>query len=187
MMKRFVCLALLLALFFAAGLSQDRFTSQSPKKVVAEYWAAESSGKRVSYTGWREARSFYASPGPYPSQREVMVIYGDSSIWEPRVKDDSAEVTVGVNIAGKVDSKLRFTSQKSTASKAGVSYHLVKQMANGENSSSEWKLDKPDPLFWLNVSSAISYVKSMRAHTNSPMLRRNADKSLTELAKYAHR
>jgi hypothetical protein len=188
--------ALMVAISVTPEWSQASTTTNSradsAKQVMIDYWAMETNGGRLTGTGWKKASSFFLHSSPQPAHLEIAVVYDDSAVWNPVIRGDSADVIIGVRKAGKIDSELKYTESRSSATKQGVSFHLVRGNAMGESSESaaerprsvapEWKLDRPSAVIWLNLTTAVHYVSDQLNQAKDPLIRGNAARTLRTLS-----
>jgi len=78
----------------------------------------ETNGGRLSSQAGVLQKALYAHPGRYP-RRNKYLLFMENLRMGPRLKGESAEVTVGINLAGKIDPSLRFTPRTGHALERG--------------------------------------------------------------------
>lgn len=162
-----------------------RKDTKLPKQVLENYWTMETRGGRLTTAGWSEANAGAVRAASRPSRLHIIVIYGNSSVWDPVIKGKSADVTVGVQRAGEIDAELKYTPIHSENIKEGIVFHLALVEQHGTaavpSGATEWKLEQPSEVVWLSIPSAIRYLSDQRDSTTSLMLRRNAEESIKTL------
>lgn len=155
---------------------------------VQDYWQYETEGGRLTNEGWRAADIFFAHPIPPPRERTIYIIgyYGVGGGDLPVIKNmekpsadrraiSQVQVSTG-NAIGKLDSTLRFLP--STSLGWNMTCDLVLT-----NKHPAWKFrDEGSPVF-IGVPTAILYVTLMRDKATNPVVRKNADATLTALEK----
>lgn len=186
----------LLILIFSIAMAEppatmSTATQSSAKQFMIDYWTMETNGGRLTEAGWKRASSFFLHSIPRPAHLDIAVVYDDSAVWNPLMRGDYADVTVGVRMAGQIDSELKYSESRSKSIKQGVAFHLIRGDAKDQLSKSasgaaktkrsEWKLDHPSGVIWLNLSTAIRYVSDQVNQTNDPILKKNAANTLRKL------
>jgi hypothetical protein len=161
-MIRTVSKSLIWLMLCGAAYTQKECT---PQQVASDYWKMEVGGGRLTADGWNKASAFFLHPAGTPTTRpKIMVIWPDYSVWQPVVKGDKADVTVGLSIVGQIDPSLRFTRSRSEAAKQGVVLHLFQERPSGNSQQAiQWKLDEPAPTIWLTLEAAKKYASGVAA------------------------
>jgi hypothetical protein len=176
-------------------------SGRSPKEVITLLWMMGTQGELLTQKGWNEAsESFFTKPAP-PSGNKIIFIRSNGwpLPWGKTI-GNTAEIDIGYGDAGQIDSSLRYTPPKPTrAIKTGVFYRLVYVRThwtqrsfhkNGKMEEKEmigpmeWQIDGSPEQPWTTVNTAIRYVLEVRDKTNNPVIRRNADRTITELLKW---
>ena len=164
--------------FFAEGLAEDYKLGEAPRQpeslpwdgtvqVFTDHWSAEFNS-RISDT------------------EVIVVVY-----------------MIGGHEPGLIDQRLRYTPPKPTNEyKSGLGYRLVltpnfianygldektKQLKLAEKKevpgSTKWMIEGPPAPPFATVTAAIRYVLEMSRKTTDPVVKKNADETLTELLK----
>jgi hypothetical protein len=129
---------------------------------------------------------------PSPGNGLILVVSNSWSVNGESVKRNSAEVIVGFEDAGRIDSLLRYTPPKETgALKSGqlfrlemASSHWQTYELDGKTVTKEmtgppgWQITDPQGVPWTTVNTAVRYVLEMRNKTRNPTIKKNADKTL---------
>jgi hypothetical protein len=171
--------------------------TRSPKQVVEEYWRLETSGGRLTAEGWDQAGRFFVRRSPIPSERVIIVVGQDYSVWDPVISNGMAEVAVGFHDSCKcnLDPQLRLVPSKTIhAIKTSVKFKLVLAPRHWETDSQgravreiegtpEWRIDaySTNSPIWLTVDAAIRYLTEVRDKIKDPTMKTNADASLEKL------
>lgn len=212
-MKRLFSYAMVLFLIVTARASAQRHLPPptSPEDIINRLWTMATTGELLTPKGMGEASAFYLHPAAPPTNKSFSVVsnfWGAASLVETRSKSDTAEVIVGYEPAGNIDSALRYTPPPpSRAMKFGVEYHLSFAPTHSTESILEksgsvrqkngyiaptwkikstktvtgppaWFIDGPQQAPFATVNAAIRYVLEMRGITKNPAIKRNADQTL---------
>ncbi len=142
-----VSLLLIVGALGAYGQSETK-EAKSPREVVEEFWKLETQGRRLTPEGWRKAAIFFVHPGSPPQKKTLAVISGRNkySVDERWIKGDRAEIWNGCIDLGRIDDALRYTPPDPRYDKAVVSY---------QSGPLAWRIENPEPIFWLTVETAI--------------------------------
>ena len=191
-----MALIILAAVITRSGAALEG-SANSPSETVEELWILASAGELLTPEGWQNVSGFFTEPLP-PHKSDVLVV---SNHWGPAGRPDvsghDTVVSVGCWEWGIIDAALRFTpAPKTTAVKEGRGYDLVfapqhfrtfkngKLVEDGTNPlDNRWQITKPLDMPFTTVNTAIRYVLEKRNKTSDPVIRQNADKTLTELMK----
>jgi hypothetical protein len=195
---RFFCAVTLITLVSLVAVSVSPQladgSTKSPKAVVEEFWKMETDGQRLTTEGWRGADSFFVRPVIPPVKRHIIVIDKDYSVWDPVVKDDTAEVMIGISPPlWNIDSQMRishFPARDET--KSGVAIKLIRsskywhfgpdgRTLKEESGEPEWRIAEPAMSIWLTVDAAIRYATQMRDSSKDPVTKKNATQTLRVL------
>lgn len=196
-------LILLSALVFsfvavAAPLQVPQGRPKAPRTVVTEFWKLETEGGRLTPEGWSKSNVFFVRSTAPPAKRKILVIDRDFSVWDPVIKGNAAEVIVGVHGICEINSDLRFSRwPPSPTGKDGAFWKLVltdKHWEPGKDGRAprkvpgapEWRIDNAGSggsanETWLTAETAIRYVIQMHDRTTNPVVRQNADRTLSIL------
>ncbi|MGO9453841.1 MAG: hypothetical protein ACLQDV_22735 [Candidatus Binataceae bacterium] len=153
-------------------------------------------GDLLTAKGWEKTSGFYVQTGPPPENSSFQVMSNDWAAGPITVRGESADVGVGYIAAGKIDSMLRYTPPpRIPYMKTGIMYHLtlvpgynVMYGSDGKTIVSKkpsgtrgWQIEGPRGMPWTTVNTAVRYVLEMREKTTDPVVRKNADETLTKL------
>lgn len=189
-----VSLFLMVPVFEVCGQSGTNET-KSPKQVVAEFWKFETEGGRLTREGWYKAGPFFVRPDRPTEKKTIAVISAKYkySVDERWVKGNQAEIANECVYLGRIDDLLRYRPPDSRYDKTEVLHHLVLTDKHWEfesdgNTEKEvggppaWRIENPEPLLWVTVDTAVRYVTQIRDKTTDPVIKKNADQTLTKLA-----
>ncbi len=171
--------------------------------MVEEFWKLETDGGRLTPEGWNKANAFFVRSTTPPTKRIILVIDKDFSVWDPVVKGNTADVIVGVHGICEINSELRSSRWPPAATgKDGAFWKLVLTNKHWElgtdgnaarevTGSAEWRIDSAGSggtgnEIWLTVGAAIRYVTQMRDKTTNPVVKQNADRTLSILKRHLH-
>lgn len=166
----------------------------SPKEVVERFWKMETQGGRLGPEGWRAAASYFATTVEFPKERSIGVVSNHFSVWDAMIRDNSAEVTVGVGgLMWKIDPEMRVHTW-SDQIKGFISYKLVltdrhsgiasDRKASDVNTPREWRIEKEPTTIFLTLNTAIKYLTQVRDSTDDPAIKKNAEQSIAELKRH---
>jgi hypothetical protein len=151
----------------------------------------------LTLEGWQDVSGLFTEPLP-PPKKVILVV---SNHWGPAgrpvVNGHDTVVSVGCWEWGTIDAALRFTpAPKTTAIKEGRGYHLMfapphfRELKNGKLVQGEatgkyetWQIAHPIDAPFTTVNTAIRYVLEKREKATDPVIKQNAEKTLTELMK----
>jgi len=172
-------------------------STTSPTGTVEELWMMAAAGELLTPEGWREASALFAQPLPPPKPGITVV----SNLWGvgPPKKFAGTDnvVLVGCWHWGTIDAALRFIQAPKTDDiKEWEGYSLVfapehfRTIENGKLVQHEqtgkyksWQIAHPLDVPFTTVNTAIRYVLEKREKTTDPVVKQNADKTLTALMK----
>jgi hypothetical protein len=189
-MKKLAIIGLILSLVTVAR-SRNAHT-ESPKEVVERFWHFETEGGRLTPEGWKSAATFFVKLGPPPLKKKILVVYPDFAVSEATVEGDTASVIVNVLPQGEVTSDLRLLPSRSY--KEGLFYHLTltgTHWGSGPkgdeaaelHDSPQWRIEGSGAIIWLSPAAAVRYVAELKAKSTDPTIEKNADETLSQLAK----
>lgn len=174
--------------------------TQSPKQVVDEYWKFETEGGRLTPEGWRKAQIFFVRSGPLPPEKNIGVVSertkAKCSTDERSVSESRATIVNDCFNLGRIDELLHYTAPDPRYEKTtGIVHNLLltdKHWEVGPDGTTEkevtgplaWRIQNPEPFFWLTVSAAIRYVERAKTETKDPKIKSNAEQTLAALAKF---
>ncbi len=190
-------IAILLLCGTIVGQQSSACQAKSPRDAVDQFWRMATRGEFLAKDGWKKESVFFAEP----SSTRGDVAYVASDYWEINdvtVTGNKAEVTVGFDPAGQVDSRFRYTRPRQTdAIKQAMVYrltcapthHVDYYVVEGSDLKPHkivegppaWQFDGTPKYVYATVNSAIRYVLEAERTTKDPTIRKNADESLTKL------
>jgi hypothetical protein len=184
---------------------------KSPQQVVEELWKTATQGTLLTPEGWDKTTRGFADhpvpspgstvvPNPLSSPRPVLVTSNDWGVLDCTISGNSAKVTVEYYDAGRIDPLLRYSPGKDSGpmGKTAMLFTLVfapvryPSYTSGGNvlrvdkimtGPAAWQIEKTPAFRWTTVNTAIRYVLEMRAKTNNPAIKKNADETLEKLLK----
>jgi hypothetical protein len=152
-------------------------------------------GELLTDDGWRRVSGMFAKQVPSPGNGLIQIVSNSWAVNGESVRGDSAEVIVGFEDAGHIDSLLRYTPRKETgAFKSGQLFHLKMAPSHwqtyepdGKTVAKEmigppgWQITDPQGVPWTTVNTAVRYVLEMQRNTSNSTIKKNADETLSEL------
>jgi hypothetical protein len=196
-----VLVLLLIAALIPVSGQVSTGPQRSPSKLIEEFWNIETSGGRLTSEGLYSTSRFFIRSGLSAGWKVVNVTRNGSSdfIEETARTPTWTEVSVTTDGLGQIDSLLRFTPSP-TRGPQGVmilkgpvlTFDLVlsgKQWKVNRDGGRElesvvplqWLITCGGDTAWINLDTAIVYVKDIAAKTKDPIIRRNAGKTLQRL------
>lgn len=157
--------------------------SESPKATVDDFLAAVMQGGLQTANGWEQANGFFAHRNSVPDGKLMTVIGADYSTQLAWVRGNHAEVVVTYRELGQIDSFLRYQLMASTR-RIIARYELIR-MGSGTASAAQgtsprqWRLQNIQRAFWTGLPGAVRYVSEAKANANSPLIKKNADITLS--------
>ena len=200
MLPRFLTLLLMGAIFQCFGQAPTS-PQKAPSKVIEEFWNVETGGGRLTPDGWYGASRFFIRSGLFPGRKVINVIRnGHANTIEETARTATwAEVSVTTDRLGEIDPSMRF-SPSMTRGPGGVTllkgpvltFDLVlteKQWKLNKDGSREkesvvplqWLITCDGDNTWVNLDTAIAYVRGVQSKTKDPVLRRNTGITLRRL------
>jgi hypothetical protein len=198
-MKRPLILAIVLAFSVIAVWAQvpPELPTESAKDVVERLWCMATSGYLLTSTGWNSVSKLFVQPDVRPASKDIVVM---SNYWGVSEKRESAtsskaDILTEYEEVGRLDSALRFTTKlHSSDGKTWMAYHVALTTihipvlkADGKTVEREiagpvqWRIQGHPDFAWTTVNTAICYVIEMRAKTNDPVIKKNANDSIAIL------
>lgn len=172
--------------YIAVTVRAQQHAIVPPKTVIENYLRMAESGLLLSDDGWREAGKLFIHPSP-PADDRIVVVTERGNINESWTKGERAEEAVsGYDFLGRMDSTLKFVSApKSSFYKTTILYHLVlvEGDLNGKDGK-QWRIENPQGPRWVTVSGLVQYLAEKKKTTKDPILRRQAEETLSILKKY---
>lgn len=195
-MNKYVGLGLMLAFCIPLAKAQSLSPgAKSPREIVDELWTMATRGELLSVDGLKKAP--FSNPTPVTNNKVVRVV---SNYWGPAYQlhsdQQTAEIAVGYTDMGTIDSELRYTAPpKTDAIKTALTYRLMTVPAyaviyahDGKTILSKkatgflvWQIEGSPEAPWTTVNTAIRYVLEVRAKSENPSIRKNADQTLAKL------
>lgn len=192
--------AALIVLFgVIACAAQVHKSQRTPTElVIRRYEKFIADGSLLTPEGWKRASKLFDTSDPYPQNGEIWVVSTGGLVGEDWVRGDRAQVETKWNDTfGTIDSSLRLKPPGPRDSiMMGEIFSLVfihqpsGTKGTGEAPKpavlGEWKIDGPWRMRTATIPVAIRYVTEMRDHSNDPVIRRNADKTIAALKRLGH-
>jgi hypothetical protein len=180
-----------------------RVGSKAPQEIIQQLWMDATAGALFTDYGINEASGLFQHPEDAGRNKPLRVYSNYWAVWPQRIKGDTAEVEVGYEPLGEIDAKLRFKPAPADGpciTKYGILYHLslvptyfTVFLTDGKKTTGmqkkptgevAWQITDPRDFRWTTVNTAIRYVLEKRQKTKDPVIRANADKTVTVLLKY---
>jgi hypothetical protein len=175
-------------------------SGRSPQDVVTLYWLMGTRGELLTKKGWDEASELlFTRPAPQSSNKIISIRANEWSLpWKnAKITSNTAELIIGYDDRGQIDSELRYIPPKPThLVKTGMIYHLVyvrtywtqrsfdqrgKMEERKMTGPMEWQIDGSPEQPWTTVNTAIRYVLEARGKIKDPVIKKNADQTITKL------
>jgi hypothetical protein len=188
----------MILLLCSATLAQQPSGCQGkePREVVEKYWRAATRGEFLSKDGWAKQAGFF-SGSPSPNSGVIYVISDDWEVGPVTATGNRAQVIVDVEPEGQIDSSLHYTAPSRTdAVKQGTLNRLTCaptrytdfKVENNEltpnktvEGPSAWQLEGSPKDVLATVNAAIRHVLEIQRTTKDPLIRKNADETLSQL------
>jgi hypothetical protein len=167
-----------------------------PKEVVEQYWGMGVRGELLTPEGWEASSGLFTKPNPIPQDSSLDVYSNDYGVDPATITGNTAVVTVGFANVGRVDSALRYTPPPKTQFyKTALVFRLAltplyirmfgpdgkTEIERKPTGNSGWKISETFPRPWTTVNTAIRFVLESRNKINDPVIKKNADETLTKL------
>jgi hypothetical protein len=202
MLIRLTSIVILSALVGFAQTPEPLSSGRSPQDVVTLYWLMGTRGDLLKKKGWDEASELlFTRPAPQPGNKIISIRANEWSLpWKnAKITSNTAELIIGYDDRGQIDSELRYMPPKPThLVKTGMIYHLVYVRTHWTQRSSdqrgkmeerkrtgpmEWQIDGSPEQPWTTVNTAIRYVLEAREKVRDPVIKQNADQTISKLLK----
>lgn len=160
--------------------------SESPKATVDDFLAAVMKGGLQTPNGWEQANGFFAHRRPMPDGKSITVIGADYSTQLAWARGNHAEVVVTCRELGQIDSLLRYQPMASKR-RITVRYELLLTGASARTGTAQvtgprqWRLQNIQRAVWTGLPAAVRYVSEAQANTNNPLIKKNAERTLSQL------
>jgi len=180
----------------ALTLAQTRTKTVPPDEVLKRFLSLETQGLGLKPTGWnRMMATFFIRPTPPPQGMQIAVIAYQYGVGDSSVKGNTAQVYVGYERLGLLDTGLRFiptTTKIETRSMCNYNLTLTAKhwALDGDKHEAEvtgdpeWRIENHECEMLLTPTAAVRYVTEARNKATDPVTRHNADKSLAKLRDY---
>ncbi len=151
---------------------------------------------RLTPEGWLRGDGFFSQPVPPPRKISIGLMSKDYSVEDLDVKGKHASVFWGYEYLGRINSELRYTEPNPRTLKYQGIYHLTltnvywelqpdgKTLKEVTTTTPEWRIDDPVTLIFLIPETAVQYVLQIRDKTTDPVIKKNADKTISKLKQY---
>ena len=200
-MNRFVSICVLALLSIGDFSSQaPAQASKSPKDIVDELWRHATVGDLLTSEGWQKSRAYFTHPVPGGNSKSILVV---SNEWGPpelqSQAENNAQVILWIYQFGEIDPTLKFKPAKiGGEEKVAIVYHLayvkthyIAYKSDGKTLSVDkevsgpmsWEIEDPPGPPWTTVNTAIRYVLEKRNNSTDPLIKKNADETISSLLK----
>jgi hypothetical protein len=169
-----------------------------PRDVIENYWDMGVRGELLTRDGWEMASGDFVTPGSAPEDLSFDVFSNRYGVDSAHITANTATVEVGFKNVGHIDSRLRYSPPRKLPSRvlqtaflfrlAVTPLYVLMYGPDGKSlvekkptGNSAWKIVEPAPMPWTTVNTAIRYVLEMRNKTIDPIIKKNADETLTQL------
>jgi hypothetical protein len=197
-MKQLFLIIPILAIGTVTALAQKARTDfwGSPREVVEHLWSMGVTGELLTTQGWNTASGFYTKPNLEPQDKSFNVYSNYYGLYSVTINGDKAEVIMDYSNGGRIDSNLRYSPPpKTNAFKTGLAFQLIltpsymrmfgpdgkTEIEKKATGYSAWKIEGPAFPPWTTVNTAIRYVLEMRNKSSDPVIKKNADETISKL------
>jgi len=161
--------------------------------VVVEYERLVANGAFLTPEGWKKAGKLFEQSNAFPPDGEILLMGTGGNLGEDWVKGNEAQVeTKWTDDMGTIDSTLRFKPPRQDVVMTSYVFCLVytnKHRDIGRNGETvreltgpwEWKIAEPQTYRVTTPDRAVEYLALMRDKTDSPLIKKNADKTIAAL------
>ncbi|MGB2626926.1 MAG: hypothetical protein WAK20_09050 [Candidatus Acidiferrum sp.] len=167
----------------------------SPKEIVEQYWNLAMQGDLLSRDGRQRASRLFVDPELMRQNDTIEVRSNYYALEHSSIDGNRAEIYMEYGEVGKINPALVFTRAKATiALKTSLRYQLVfaptllktfgpdgKTVVQEAKGLAEWKIQSSSEPPWTTVNTAIRYVLEMSRKTTDPVIKKNADATVTAL------
>lgn len=182
---------------FGSSVVADRTNPENPRSFVERFMREETEGARLTDDGYRQASTYFVHPSPFSKNPTVFVIGNEFLVWDPmkNTEGNRARINVEIDPKGHIDGQLRFTPAGKNFLKSFILFNLlyVPESANDAQPSDNpaekvprsghWLIADPNDTVVLTAKTATRYVTEMRDKSTDPIVKKNADATLAQLAK----
>jgi hypothetical protein len=180
----------------------EQAAKKPPKEVLQEFVKMELGGARLSAEGRRKTERFFVHSSGLSQDGKILVFSDDYEFHEKAVTENRAELYVFFrDFYGQIDPKLRFElaaaySPSHMLIKHGgtVDYSLVRTNKTSRldpgveepkeaTGPEEWRIEHAPLNYTTSLATAIRYVTEMREKATDPVIKKNAEQTLTKLKK----
>jgi hypothetical protein len=170
----------------SSSLAQILEHEASTELLIKRYEELATDGSLLTPDGWARASKLFERSDAYPADGEILLISAPAIIGETERNGDRAKVqTKWGDYFGKIDSLLRYNPSSARGAilfgSDSFSLVLVHRRPGATGDSGSWLVEGPLRTRSADIPHAIRYVERMRDRSNDPMIRRNADKTITAL------
>lgn len=183
---------MLLLLTVQADFAHDPVShGKATELVVIKFERFIASGAMLTPQGWSETAKLFDQSMAYPGNGKIILASTGGAVGEMQLKDGQAEVvTKWTDDFGEIDSALRYhPPQLPGVTMTSFQFRLVftnkhREMgSHGETIKEvtgqwEWKMQGPLEYRWATVPRAIAYVVKKRDESNSPIVKKNVEKTI---------
>jgi hypothetical protein len=196
-MSRYLIAILALAVAAPWATGQTAMTlGGEPKEVVEQYWNMGMRGELLTPEGWEASSGLFTKPNPALQDNSFDVFSNDYGVNSATITGNTAEVAMGFSNLGRIDSALRYSPPPKTPYyKTALLFRLAltplyirmfgpdgkTEIERKPTGNSGWKISETFPRPWTTVNTAVRFVLETRNKTNDPVIKKNADETLTKL------
>jgi len=189
----------LLLLTVQADFARDPVSNgKATELVVIKFERFIASGAMLTPQGWSETAKLFDQSMAYPKDSKIILVSTGGALGEMWMKDGQAEVeTKWTDDFGEIDSTLRYIPpQFPHVTMTTFQFHLVFTNKHREIGSHkeikevegpwEWKMQGPLEYRWATVPRVIAYVVKKRDESDSPTIKKNAEKPIRILKRLSY-
>jgi len=166
--------------------------------VIRRYEKLIADGALLSPEGWKRASRLFERSDPYPRNGAIQIVSTGGSVGENWMRGDEAEVGTKWNdFYGTIGADLRYKPPAYDGSiMMGQIFPMVRTHSesgtHGRNKATDtivaagWKIKATQRVRFATNSVAIKYLEDMRDHSQDPVIRENARKTIAALKRLRH-
>lgn len=191
---------MLLLLTVRADFAHDPVShGKATELVVIRFERFIASGAMLTPHGWSETAKLFDQSMAYPRNGKIILASTGGAVGEMWMKDGQAEVeTKWTDDFGEIDSTLRYIPPRfSHVTMTSFQFGLVftnkhreigshKETVKEVKGSWEWKMQGPLEHRWATVARALAYVTKKRDESDSPTIKKNAEKTIRILKRLSY-
>jgi hypothetical protein len=192
--RELLAAAFILLLGGTTSIAQLLQYKEPEEAVVKQYAKLRTEGALLSPEGWAQASKLIERPKPYPADSEILLISSPGIIGRDSADGDRARVdTKWGDSCGTIDSHLRYKPMDvagciMTAEVFSLVFvHHPQRKPNGVQTrdTGEWKIEDALQTRAADIPAAIKYLEEMRDKSNDPIIKKNANATISILKRLA--